>query len=296
MISMINIKGDEMDRNYLLQLTADFTENSPTNYLKASALDEETLSRLPNGYDVEMRYYLPPILSVGSASDEGFLKLQEPGVVGPHHLLPTDWLPEAKTVISIFLPYTDRIISTNTVDPREPSWEWLFGRIEGQQHLLATAELVRDALIAAGYKALLPYTDQRFVARVSPAQDLPIPVFSSNWSERHVGYVSGLGTFGRMTNFISKLGTCGRLISVVTDWDTPPDAKDYSGIYDYCGDCFLCYKACPGEAFDDNGKNISKCSGFIRENCAKYTPRYGCGKCQSGLPCSTKSMQKPAVK
>ena len=284
-----------MDRNYLLRITADFMESSPANYLQAQAVDEATRVRLPQDFFGEggLRFYLPPLLAVGSADDPGFMKLREPGVVGPHHMLPTDWLPEAKSVISLFLPFTDRIIGSNTADRCEPSWEWLFGRIEGQQQLLLTAEFVRDALLEQGFKAHLPYTDARLVARVSAAQDIPIPVFSSNWSERHVGYVTGLGTFGRMTNFISKQGTCGRLISVVTDWETAPDEKDYSGIYDYCSECLACYRACPGEAFDEHGKTISKCSAYIRATCAKYTPRYGCGKCQTGLPCATRHLRNP---
>jgi epoxyqueuosine reductase QueG len=282
-----------MNREYLLGITADFMENSPANCLQAQAIEKETRVRLPEGFFDGLRFYLPPILSVGSAADPGFLKLREPGVVGPHHMLPTDWLPEARSVISLFLPFTDRIIRSNVIDPGEPSWEWLFGRIEGQQQLLSTAEFVRDALLEQGFKAHLPYTDKRLVARVSAAQDIPIPVFSSNWSERHVGYVTGLGTFGRMTNFITKQGTCGRLISVVTDWETEPDVKDYSGIFDYCSECLACYKACPGRAFDENGKTISKCSAYIRDTCAKYTPRYGCGKCQTGLPCSTRNLKNP---
>lgn len=285
-----------MNREYLLQMTADFTNSDPTNVLTPEALDADTLRMLPEGFDANMRFFLPPILSVGSAFDEGFMKLKEPGVVGEHHMLPTDWLPEAKSVISVFLPYTERIIKSNTVDPLEPSWEWLFGRIDGQAHLLATAEFIRDALIERGYKAHLPYTDKRLLVRVSPAQDVPIPVFSSNWSERHVAYVTGLGTFGLSTNFISKLGTCGRLISVVTDWAVEPDVKDYSGIYDYCSECLACYKACPGKAYDEAGKTISKCSGYIRETCVKYTPRYGCGKCQSGIPCSTRRLKNPKAK
>lgn len=281
-----------MTRDYLLKITAELSESSPANYLDLSAVDEATRQKLSGDYD-GLRFFEPPILSVGSAFDPGFMKLKEPGVVGPHHMLPTDWLPEAKSVISLFLPHTERTIKSNTLDPREPSYEWLFGRIEGQQQLLATGLLVRDALIENGFKAHLPYTDKRLMMRVAATQtDIPIPVFSSNWSERHVAYVSGLGTFGRMTNFISKRGTCGRLISVVTDWAPEPDVKDYSGLYDYCAECYACYRACPGDAFDENGKDIHKCSGFLRENCVKYLPRYACGKCQTGLPCSTTRLNK----
>lgn len=282
-----------MTREYLLQAAAEFTENSPTNYLQKAAVEEATLAQLPDGFDLNLRFFLPPILSVGSAFDPGFEVLKRPEVVGPHHMMPVDWMPEAKTVISLFLPFTERVIKSNTIDQREPSWEWLFGRVDAQAHLLAIGELIRDKLIENGFKAHLPYTDQRLVMRVGAYQDIPIPVFSSNWSERHVAYVTGLGTFGRMTNLITKKGTCGRLISVLTDWEAEPDVKDYTGLYDYCSECFACYRACPGEAFDENGKTISKCSGYIRETCAKYTPRYGCGKCQSGLPCATTRLRNP---
>jgi epoxyqueuosine reductase QueG len=118
--------------------------------------------------------------------------------------------------------------------------------------------------------------------------DLPIPPYSSNWSERHVGFITGLGTFGRMTNFISKRGACGRLISIVTDWETAPDEKDYTDIYGYCSDCGACYRACPGRALSKDGKDIDLCSAYLGELGKKFAPRYGCGKCQSGLPCSVR--------
>lgn len=310
-----------MNRDYIRQLTAEFSESSPTNYLSPKVEDEETLKKLANNFNdnnyarnnlhapgadgtalnagkeeryVGMRFFMPPIVAIGSAFDEGFRKLKEPGVVGPHHLMPQDWLPEAKSVISLFLPFTERVIASNIGDPKEPSMEWLFTRVDGQQHLLSTGALVRDALIREGYKAAVPYSDDRFVMRTARQQtDLPIPAYSSNWSERHVGYITGLGTFGRSTNFISKLGACGRLISIVTDWTPEPDAKDYNDIYDYCSECGVCYRNCPAGAISKNGKDIDTCSAYLGVIGKKYAPRYGCGKCQSGLPCSTRSLKNP---
>ncbi|SHI22033.1 4Fe-4S binding domain-containing protein [Sporobacter termitidis DSM 10068] len=310
-----------MNREYLQQLTAEFSENSPTNYLSAKAEDVESLNKLANNFYannfarnnyhgkestgtelnkdkdsqyIGMRFFMPPIIAVGTAYDEGFKKLKAPEVVGPHHLMPTDWLPEAKSVISLFLPFTERVIESNTKDPNSPSWEWLFTRVDGQQHLLATGALVGDSLIQEGYKAVVPYSDDRFFMRTSRDQtELPIPAYSSNWSERHVGYITGLGTFGRSTNFISKQGACGRLISIITDWKTMPDEKDYHDIYDYCSECGACYHACPGHAISKNGKDIDKCSAYLREVGKKFAPRYGCGKCQSGIPCQIKSLVNP---
>ena len=192
------------------------------------------------------------------------------------------------------MPFTERVIESNTKNPLEPSMEWLFTRVDGQQHLLATGVLVRDALVREGYRAVVPYTDDKFIMRTNRRQtDLPIPPFSSTWSERHVGWITGLGTFGRMTNFISKRGACGRLISIVTDWETEPDKRDYDGIYGYCSECGACYKACPGKALSENGKDIDACSAYLGVIGKKFAPRYGCGKCQSGLPCSVKSLKNP---
>ena len=308
-----------MNLQKILDITAKFTEESPTNYLAPVAKTEEELKameekfktnnfnkhNMPHGGDydalnkdktdeyVGMRFYDAPILSVGRADDEGFEVLKKPEVIGEHFIMPKEWLPEAKSVISLFVPFTERVIKSNTVDKVQPSWEWLFTRVDGQQHLLAVAEAVKQALIEEGYKAVVPQTDDRYIMRVAKEQtNLPIPTWSSNWSERHVGYVTGLGTFGRMTNFISEKGCCGRIISIVTDWDIEPTKKDYTGLYDYCSDCGACYKACPGNALSANGKDMPSCSAFLRVNSTQYAPRYGCGKCQSGLPCSTKAMKK----
>ena len=310
-----------MDRDNILRMTAEFSERSPTNYLSPKAEDEETLRRLADSFFTNnfarnnyyggdqlgtalnagkdarydgLRFFLPPILAVGSAADEGFLKLKDPEVVGPHHLIPEDWLTGAKSVISLFLPFTARVIESNTKDPLEPSMEWLFTRVDGQQHLLATGALVRDALIREGYRAVVPYADDRFIMRTGRMQtDLPIPPYSSNWSERHVGFITGLGTFGRMTNFISRRGACGRLVSIVTDWETAPDEKDYTDIYDYCAECGACYRACPAKALSKDGKDIDACSAYLGMIGKKFAPRYGCGKCQSGLPCSVRNLENP---
>lgn len=308
-----------MDRQYLLEITRQFSEKSSTNYLSPVTKTQEERDALesrfhdnnfykhnmPQGGDFDalnkdkteeyigMRFFLPPILSIGRADDPEYEDLKKPGVIGPHFMTPKEWLPEAKSVISLFLPFTERVINSNMVDPVQPSWEWLFTRVDGQQHLLATGALVQQALIKEGYRAIVPQTDDRYMMRTSPQQtEIPIPVWSSNWSERHVAYVAGLGTFGRHTNFISKKGCCGRLISIVTDWESEPDEKDYSGLYDYCADCGACYRVCPGDALSQDGKTLTACSAFLRKNCSQYAPRYGCGKCQSGLPCSTRSFHK----
>ena len=302
-----------MDKEYIRKITAEFAENSPTNFLSPIAKTEEELEKLKNDFYansyninntgsarwdmhnqdkpdeyVGMRFFKTPLVAFGSAADEGFLKLKEPGVIGPHHYLPTEWLPGAKTVISIFIPFTQRVIESNTVDKIVPSKEWRYARVDGQAHLLATGAIVRDALNEAGYKAIIPQIEADYWGKVGDDGDDSRPLYSTNWAERHVAFVTGLGTFGLGTNFISKAGTCGRLVSIITDWETPPDEKDYVGIYDYCSQCKACFRACPADALFDGGKTVKKCSEFIRKMTSDATPpRVGCGKCMAGMPCQT---------
>ena len=302
-----------MTRETLQHLIDEFSDNSLTNYLGATteAIEEnnyeknnlsntgsnkERLQKEDFGEYKRMRFFEHPVFSVCRADDPGFQNIKLGEVVGPHHFLPEDWLREAKTVISFFLPYSRSTVEANKKDPIEPAMEWLYTRVDGQMFLLALGAAVRDAFIAEGYKAVTPYTEDRFIMRVGgPPQpgSEGIPQFSSNWSERHVAVVSGLGTFGLSTNFISRAGCAGRLVSVVTDWDVAPDEKDYDDWLGYCNRCGACIKKCPAQAhFSDKvGKDHSVCGGFIGKTCAKYTPRYGCGKCQSGIPCEYAPMK-----
>jgi ferredoxin len=303
-----------MDTKDLLNLAGDYCDNSTTNYLpdrsslsedaaegnnfarnniygdKSDALKLGADADAENNY-VGMRFYKRPIMSVGAASDSGFLNILKPEVVGPFHKLPSDWIPEAASVISFFLPFEDRILKSNKTDPIEPSMEWLMARVDGQKHLLSFGGHVRDAIIAEGWRAVCPQIEDEYAMRPAhfplPNRD-DIPPYASNWSERHVGVVTGLGTFGLSTNFISKVGCAGRMISIVTDMELPPDKKDYDSYLGYCNECGACVRKCPAGAYRDNGsggKDHLLCGEHIHKTCMKYEPRYGCGKCQSGIPC-----------
>lgn len=308
-----------MDREHLQEIISRFSEESPTNYLQPRITEEEAKKLLqekngdrfrkssnigkavrdPMIYNREkedrfigLRFFGDPIFTVGSADEPGFRELQKPGVVGPHHRMPKDWIPEAKSVISVFLPYSDRVLESNLTDPEQPSMEWMFTRVDGQDHLLATGLAVAEALRAEGWQAVVPQTDSRFALQTAVrTMGEGTPLFTSNWSERHVAYVSGMGTFGLSTCFISRAGCAGRLISVVTDWPCEPDAKDYRGFLDYCSRCGACISRCPAGAIGQEcSKDKPACASYIGKVSAAHSPRYGCGKCQSAIPCQRKPM------
>ena len=310
-----------MTREKLQSLINDFSDNSPLNFVPrpddaAAKMDNisnnyaknnlfrpeaeaEMLASIEKDGVAGMRFYQHPIFSIARADNPWFAEIKRPEAVGGHHLMPEDWLPEAKSVISFFLPFERATVEANKRDPLYPAIEWLYTRVDGQRFLLELGAQVRAALEADGYRAIAPYTEDRFIMRVGKGEVAgagDVPPYSSNWSERHVGVAAGLGTFGLSTNFISRAGCAGRLISIVTDWEIDPDVPDYSDWLGYCNRCGACIRRCPAGAHYEGrqGKDHGKCGALIGKVCADFTPRYGCGKCQSGIPCEYKPMPPKA--
>ena len=75
-------------------------------------------------------YERPPV-GVSSACDPLYAECKQAHVVGASHLLPTEWLDNAKSVISIFNPFTQQLKDSNAGGDM-PSLEWLHRRVQGQ--------------------------------------------------------------------------------------------------------------------------------------------------------------------
>jgi epoxyqueuosine reductase QueG len=100
--------------------------------------------------------------------------------------------------------------------------------------------------------------------------------------------VCGLGTFGLSKGLITSKGIAGRFGSIITSLYLPPNKREYEEIYEYCSMCGACVKKCPVNAISiEKGKNHIICSKFLNQTVEKYKPRYGCGKCQVGVPCES---------
>jgi epoxyqueuosine reductase len=267
-----------MDKQDLIKSAENFVENSQDNYIsKEKAISENV---------VGMRIYDAPIFAFASAEDEYFKSLKQPSAIGEHFLLPKEWLTGAKTVISFFLPFSEVVKKGNKRDMSLPSEEWLHGRIEGQAMMNKLCMHLKSELINAGYRSLVPSMDERFWSNTDkPGHE---EKFTSNWSERHVAYVCGHGTFGLSKGLITKKGMAGRFGSIVTELYLPPDRRGYEDIYEYCSMCGKCVKNCPANAISlENGKNHQLCSEFLDMTAEKFKPRYGCGKCQVSVPCES---------
>lgn len=270
-----------MNRQNIIKKASLFTDSSELNRIEIS----------------NIRIFEAPIFGFAAADDVLFKTMQDPSVIGKHYMVPQEWLPEAQTVISYFLPFSNEVKTTNQLDDMWPSEEWLYGRIEGQAFLNQLCQYLISELVNAGYKCVVPSLDKRFVAypsgpKASPSADKvngPGRHFTSNWSERHAAFVCGLGTFGLSKGLITPKGMAGRFGSIITDLNLTPDERLYSDIYGYCSMCGACINRCPVNAISmDDGKSHQLCSDFLDKTKAKYQPRYGCGKCQVGVPCESK--------
>ncbi|MEN6461091.1 MAG: 4Fe-4S binding protein [Syntrophomonas sp.] len=278
-----------MDKQDLIKMATDFVETSEDNYIsKQIAISESVIG---------MKIWEAPIFGFGSSDDEYFELFKDPSVIGDHFLHPKKWLPDSKTVISFFLPFSDAVKKGNNKERIWPSEEWLHGRIEGHALLNKLCLYLNQELINANYNSLVPTLDERFWTKSEFNKDTPHPEasFTSNWSERHAAFVCGLGTFGLSKGLITPKGIAGRFGSIITELYLPPDKRKYEKINEYCSMCGRCIKKCPVDAISiENGKNHVICSAFLNKTSEKYKPRYGCGKCQVGLPCESKIPKRSA--
>lgn len=267
-----------LDKETIRMLSDRFVAESPWNRVDAKEAISPDL--------VGVRIFDAPLIGYSSADDPMYAEMQRPEVVGKDFVLPAGWLPSAKSIISYFFPFSEDVRKSNRGGSL-PSSLWLHGRIEGQRFLMKCGEYLVQQIQQTGNQAITPVFSENFHMSTKPP-------FGSNWSERHVAFISGLGTFGLSKNLLTEKVTAGRFLSIVTDIPFEPTARAYTGIYEYCIMCGACAKNCPAHAISlEKGKEHLPCSVYQTEIAKQFTPRYGCGKCQVGVPCEFK---RPSAK
>jgi len=272
----INENGDEiMTIDEIIKSAEHFTATSPENYISEDAALEPSL--------VGMQIYDAPIFAFGAANDELFTMYKDADVIGDSFMTPLEWHPGAKTVISFFMPFTERIKKANAISNAWPAGEWLQARHDGQLFLQELMHHIQKQICEVGYTCIIPSLEPRFGY---------IGKFIPNWSERHAAYACGLGTFGLSKGMITQKGICGRFGSLLTSLDVDITERPYSDIYEYCNMCGMCIRRCPAKAISKEGKDSTLCSAFLDKVKEKHDPRYGCGKCQVNVPCESRIPRK----
>ena len=281
-----------LDKETIRGIAGDFADNSPANRVSAEIAIRPDLAG--------MRIYQRPLVGFASATDPLFEEMLRPEIIGDHFVTPVGWLPGALSVISFFMPFTDAVVDSNRIDPILPSDEWLHGRIEGQGAVNALGAVLVREMESAGYQAIYPSSSERFWSWAKPAgintRGMRVPGHTSNWSERHIAYACGLGTFSLSMGLITEKGTAGRFGSVVTTMPIPADVRPYAKHDEYCTRCGVCAKHCFVDAITlENGKNKNICELLLDERKIQYKPRYGCGKCNVNVPCERKNPTRRAA-
>lgn len=216
-----------------------------------------------------------PVVKFASAASPLFRKLQE--LVTENHYLPQDYLPNATTVVSYFLPFTRNVGQSNVPhDVSSPLWvqSYLNANVIAAQ----INEHLVDMLQQQGIAACIPH-DAGMISMEIPR---------SRWSQRHVAYIAGHGTFGLNNMLISDKGSVGRYFSIITCLDVPADplVQEERCLFKKNGTCKLCVQRCFAGALAEDGFDRFKCLEQCMKNEAIYPGADVCGKCVVELPCS----------
>jgi len=223
-----------------------------------------------------------PIIEIISANDEKLKTLKE--AVSPEHLLPCDILPDAKSIISFFIPFNEDIVSGN-VEGVLASKEWAITYIKTNELIKTINDNIEILMKQHGYSA----------GKIAATHNFDAKKLISNWSHRHIAFIAGLGTFGINNMLITKNGCCGRFGSIVINYEFD-EYKKIEKIKEKCLNktnrtCGLCQKKCPVSALQNNGYDRNICYAQCLKN-AELHKVHGladvCGKCLVGLPCSIK--------
>ncbi len=231
--------------------------------------------------------YRQPLVGFTAADNPGFIRLRE--AVGPTHQLPQDLLPNARSVIAFFLPFTRDLVRLNRSDPYI-SRAWAEAYVETNRLIDDICRALAGVLISMGVRT----------AWQQPTHNFDQLTLTSFWSHKHVAYLCGLGGFGRHQMLITEAGCAGRLGSLAIDADLPETGTALPGTADLppgeflakrCRDCSACIRSCPSGALTENGLNKQVCYNYLLQ-VSDHFQDLGlcdvCGKCATG-PCALKA-------
>ena len=138
-------------------------------------------------------------------------------------------------------------------------------------------------------------------SRFAVNKEMPGGWFVTNWSERHVAWACGLGTFGLNGLMITPKGCAVYLGSLVCDVTLKPTPNAYSSHTANClfyrdSSCRRCLERCPAGAISEEGRSNLKCRSNLQGQQAVKLKELGldrdligpapaCGLCSTGVPC-----------
>jgi hypothetical protein len=286
-----------------------------------SFFEKSELNRLHENYGAG-RIFNDPLIGVAQGNDPIFQKFKK--VVGPKHLTPLEfWQKEGQKeikdsnlrIISIVFPYVDKIRNESVKIKKErskvilPAEIYSLGRNFANPFKKETCRQVIKFLQKKGYSAVAGMLSKFFSIIVREK-------FYSTWSERHIAFAAGLGTFSLHEGLITDVGCNIRLASILTDAPLKITERKSDNPFGNClyyseGTCRECEERCPAKAIDENGHDKIKCYVYNQKIARKVFSRIGpilkshtrcvnwklrppsypvgCAFCQFEVPCMDKN-------
>ena len=252
------------------------------------------------------RAWAEPLIGFSNGADPLFQFYKED--IGEFYLLPEElfaytypkinFTPEQLTVISWILPHTNVTKTEHRNHTQFPTERWARARIYGEEVNDNLRSYVVKKLTEEGIHALAPMLSPLWQNKISDKY-----FFASNWSERHAAYTAGLGTFGLCDGLITPKGKAMRCGSVIAKINISPSDRFYDDPHAYClfymnGTCGDCIDRCPSGALSEKGHDKEKCLNYLENTTRSYVQKhynfkgYGCGLCQTGVPCESRIPQE----
>ena len=254
------------------------------------------------------RIYDDPIVGFACGEDPIFQTLKE--VIGPFHLTPAEAMErvlgargiptipaERIGVISYVLPISKATRRENAKMKDMASRRWAHTRLYGERFNEEVQAHVVSLLGREGYHAVAPQLE-RGIFKVFADERVG---FASTWSQRHVAFAAGLGTFGLCDGLITAAGKAHRIGSVLVDRPLPSPLRT-EDIHRDClffngGGCMECATRCPAGAITERGHDKSRCRDYYEGTSQVVmdlygVDTYGCGLCQTGVPCEARAPKR----
>ena len=261
-------------------------------------LNEDPSNRMGEAWGDE-RIWEQPLLGAANGADPIFETFKD--TVDPLHWTPIEAFAagglEAKaeelTAVSWVLPKNEQTKKDNALRKDLTTERWARSRFFGEEANIKLRVHLVEFLKNAGIEAVAP-TRLPDWSRLNSERY----IYTSKWSERHIAYACGLGTFGVSHGLITPLGKAVRLGSVVLRGLIPTAPRPYTSYDEYCPfkankTCGACIKRCPSGALSERGNDKRLCSAYMDNEISPYVMEhfgfngYGCGICQTGVPCTS---------
>ena len=282
--SMSETQATEFIKNEITEFARIRPENR-LPYDKNYVIFDTPLVRFANGDDVIFRDYKAIIATTHITPREALAKTYDKK---------PEELSERISVISWILPINEATRKSNRDETKIPTRVWSHTRWYGEFFNEALRRHVVELLKGMGYLATAPALEP-YWARLENKYTGQY----SNWSERHIAFAAGQGTFSLSDGFITERGIAHRCGSAVTDMPLPASERKAANPYANClfyanGSCKACIARCPAGAITEKGHDKVRCAQYQRGDIAYLLKEYevgvqGCGLCQTKVPCEDRN-------